>query len=155
MAAVIVVIVETVSKETGSDLGDASIQVRRAAIPTVLEAFKSVPTAFEGAMDLGIGLVEKVRVARGDFVGPSFDIDAGGAVGDPTIDQIRGKFQKQYDVDLPLELVAHYELHPMFPDEVWVPRVRAFVSGALAKSPFERVWIFDGARGSIRFVYPD
>jgi hypothetical protein len=115
---------------------------------------KKVPPAVEGAIDLRMGIVERVYVARGNFVGPSFDIDAGGAVGDPTVARIRGKFEKSYKVDVPVELLAHFELHPMFPDDVWMRRVRTLVSQALAASPFRRVWIFDGERESIRFVYP-
>jgi hypothetical protein len=94
------------------------------------------------------------QVARGDFVGPSFDIDAGGAVGDPTVARIQSKFEKSYKINVPLELLAHFELHPMFPDDVWLPKVRDLASRALATSPFGRIWIFDGERGSIRFVYP-
>jgi len=142
-AAVMVELVENVS-----------IRARRAAIGTILEALKKVPPAFEGAMDLRAGILERVYVVRGSFVGPSFDIDAGGSVGDPTVARIQGKFEKAYKIDVPLELLAHFELHPMFPDDVWLPKVRDLASRALATSPFRRIWIFDGGRGSIRFVYP-
>jgi hypothetical protein len=133
---------------------DSSIRTRRAAIRSSLEALKGVPPKFEGAMDLKRGILERIYVARGDFIGPSFDVDAGGAVGDPTVARIQGKFEKPYKVDVPLELLAHFELHPMFPDDVWMPKVRDLVPRALTASPFRRVWIFDGERESIRFVYP-
>jgi hypothetical protein len=142
-AAVMVELVENVS-----------IRARRAAIGTILEALKKVSPAFEGAMDLRTGILERVYVVRGNFVGPSFDVDAGGAVGDPTVARIQGKFEKAYKIDVPLELLAHFELHPMFPDDVWMPKVGDLASRALAISPFRRIWIFDGERGSIRFAYP-
>lgn len=133
---------------------DASIRARCAEIGTILEALKKVPPAFEGAFDPRMGIVEKIYVTRGNCVGPSLDIHAGGWVGDPTVDRIRGKFAKSYEVDVPVELLAHFELHPMFPDDVWVPRVRTCVSPKLAASPFRRVWIFDVRRKSIPFFYP-
>jgi hypothetical protein len=62
--------------------------------------------------------VASLRVLRGRFIGPCFDIDAVGSLGDPTVDAIRTECDKAYNTPHPVELLAYYELQPELPEEL-------------------------------------
>jgi hypothetical protein len=155
---------DTHRAELESCLGNALIHVefaeklslgkRRQSIPGLLDWLVRVPPDFQGERSEPMPAVRWLRIVRGRFVGPCFDVDAAGAVGDPTIDRLTEKFGKTYQTPHPIELLAHYRLHPMLPDDCWLPRVRAFVEAELPASPFQRVWVYDGEQDRIAFVYP-
>ncbi len=133
---------------------DASIAARRRAIPRVLQSLETVDRGFEGEYAPGLDSVQSIRVFRGRFNGPCFDVDAGGAFCNPIIDRLRQKFGKTYKTGVPIELLAHHELHHMPPEGLWLPAVQDFVQSRLAGSQFRRVWIYDAHESAIRYVCP-
>jgi hypothetical protein len=88
-------------------------------------------------------VVSETIISRGDFSGPLFDVDAGGAFDDPTLEQISKKFEKKYVSSTPVELLAYYELQPVLPEDFWLPQLRAFMTQHISSSGFRRVWIYD------------
>src|SRR5438132_1287346 len=61
---------------------------RRAAIPEILEYLSTIVPGFTGDWrpPVGCGLhdtVRTIRISRGDFPGPEFDVEAVAAIGDP------------------------------------------------------------------------
>lgn len=98
-------------------------------------------------------ILEGISISRGRFRGPLFDLPFGGAIGDPTISIIRGKFQKTYESDYPLHLLAYIDLTPRFPDEIWLNALEGFIQAPLKSSQFEKVWIFDYEKNTIKFEY--
>jgi len=95
-----------------------------------------------------------INVYRGNFKGPIFDQPFAGSIGDPTIKRLNSKFQKKYQKNNSLYLLAYIDLNPMFPDDVWLNGTKDFVKKSLRTSQFERVWIFDFQQSAIKFVYP-
>ncbi len=134
---------------------DASMVARRRAVPAILQFLATVAPEFFGECNRPVAGVDSIRIARGRFNGPCFDVDAGGSVGDPTIARLREKFGKTYETKTAIELLVHYELNPMFPDAVWLPGVRNLAATELNASPFRRVWIYDVGYNAVKFVYPE
>ena len=96
-------------------------------------------------------LVRRVRVTRGDFVGPLFQVDGATFITDPVIERIEGKFGKNYATTGRLELLAFYELHPTYRAEFELPTVEECVRTHLQSSQFSRVWIFDAQNGIVLY----
>ncbi len=131
---------------------ELSSRERRAAIPDILRELAKLPAAYVGDWkpDSGtplFGKVRSIRVSRGDFQGPEFDVEAVSSIGDPTVDRVRAKWQKSYTTRHPIELLAYYELQPLAPEVFWLSRLTSFVEQNWTTAPFRRVWLFDvGAR---------
>ncbi len=100
------------------------------------------------------GILKGVHITRGDFTGPIFDPESFGAVGDPTKREIGEKFRKRYQTQHPVELLAYIDIHPMFPDDIWVPSVSEFVKKNLNESVFRKTWVYDVHNRSVRYEYP-
>jgi hypothetical protein len=90
-------------------------------------------------------------ISRGDFEGPEFDVDATSSIGDPTMESIRSKWQKQYITDAPIELLAFYELQPMLPETLWKSGLDSFLDAHWMSGPFRRVWLFDTGSRTISY----
>ncbi|MFH1672624.1 MAG: hypothetical protein ABIF87_04275 [Pseudomonadota bacterium] len=101
------------------------------------------------------GILKGVHITRGDFSGPIFDPESFGAVGDPTRKEIDKKFQKRYKTQHPVELLAYIDIHPMFPDDIWLPGVSKFVKENLKGSVFRKTWVYDVHNKSVRYEYPE
>jgi hypothetical protein len=137
----------------------ATSRQRRKALPDLLRLLTTVEPRFVGKVlltdepDLA-EIISHVRISRGDFVGPCFDVENVGWLGNPLLDRIRDKFAKTYTTDAPIELLAYYHWQPMGPTEIWLRTCGALVAEGLAGSPFRRVWVFDVRRKGIEFVWP-
>ena len=130
---------------------------RREIVNAVLDELMSLEDGFQGralqdSKDFA-GVLNFVRVGRGEFGGPILGVDSAGFLRDPTLDRLQNKFGKQYESDCPMELLAYIESHPMLPDDIWLPPVKNFVREHLKKSPFERVTIYDINKAIVRFEH--
>nr|WP_316642596.1 hypothetical protein [uncultured Roseateles sp.] len=137
--------------------GDYSLQRRKNFLPSLFTALRSLPDGFEGDADICSLKLQKtlsfLTVNRGSFVGPMFDASSAVWVGDPTVDAIRGKTKKKYVTPHPLNLLAYIESHPMFPDDVWLPDLDAYLSSLDSSCQFERIYVFDVQKGSVERVW--
>jgi hypothetical protein len=129
---------------------------RNRAIPRLMVLLQELPNGFRGDVSLPDDAalseaVRKVRVTRGDFVGPSFQVDGATFISDPVIERIDGKFRKRYETPNRLELLAFYELHPTQRAEVPLPAVEQFVRNNLESSQFSRVWVFDAENRAVLY----
>ena len=131
---------------------------RREIVNAVLDELMSLEDGFQGralqdSKDFA-GVLNFVRVGRGEFGGPILGVDSAGFLRDPTLYRLQNKFGKQYESDCPMELLAYIESHPTLPDYIWLPEVKNFVREHLKKSPFERVTIYDINKAIVRFEHP-
>jgi hypothetical protein len=125
---------------------------RRQAIPSVFRLLAALPHGFEGGVSVGENLenvVERLRVSRGEFVGPCFQVDGTTVISDPIVERIDAKFSKRYETDDRVELLAYYELHPTQRADIRLSAVEIFVRANLGCSQFSRVWVFDAARRAV------
>jgi hypothetical protein len=97
------------------------------------------------------GILSYVRVFRGLFVGPIIDTDTFGGLGDPTEETIRKKLTKTYPCPDPIQLLAYYVWDLMPPEESWKESA-ARVSHFIAKSQFERIWLYDHVNRKVAYV---
>jgi len=137
----------------------ASLRGRVEVIPQVISVLEQIETKTDGELPLAghsnlRSIVTRLSITRGQFVGPVFDVSAGGSFGDPVVDLLHKKFEKPYCVAAPIELLAFYELQPVSPDILWLPRVQEFVTQSLGVSPFRKVWVYDVVEHKVRYVYP-
>ena len=88
------------------------------------------------------GYVQTLRVSRGSYVGPIFDVAAFAWFDDPTLQRLEAKFQKTYEIDIPTELLVYYEIQPQV-GRVEQSEVAEYVKKNVADSPFRRVWIYE------------
>jgi len=129
---------------------------RNQAIPLILAMLQQLQPGFQGNVTIQndstlSAAVRSVRITRGNFVGPCFQVDGATFISDPVIERIQGKFSKRYDTDNRLELLAFYELQPTQRAEMRLPGVEAFVRNNLHSSQFSRVWIFDAGHRAVLF----
>jgi hypothetical protein len=118
------------------------------ACDVLLNVLEQLPEGRYGNIDpaghAGLaGAVRTLRLTRGDFVGPVFQVDGGTFISDPVIGRIQEKFAKKYTTDAPIDLLAYYEMHPTHRAEYELPGVDDYVRTNLAGSPFSRIWVFD------------
>lgn len=121
---------------------------RQQACESLLNILEQLPADFRGNVNPAgpTGLadgVRKVRITRGDFVGPVFQVGGAAFLSDPISDRLQEKFGKTYESDTPIQLLAYYHMHPTYRAEYELPGVNDYVQANLAASPFERVWVFD------------
>lgn len=92
-----------------------------------------------------IKAVRGISINRGEFNGPCFNPSIVGHVGDPCVDIINDKLSKaeSYKTDVPLELIAYILSNPMFPENVWKPRLLDFLSDQDSIAPFRKIWVLD------------
>jgi hypothetical protein len=137
-----------------SFLADVQARRRRSAVPEILRHLSTIRPDFCGEWKPPVGTplhgtVRAIRISRGAFPGPEFDVEAVRAIGDPTLDRVRAKWRKSYASPHPIELLAYYELQPQAPEALWLPALESFVRDNSDASPFRRVWVFDVGSRSI------
>jgi len=136
----------------------STLRQRIKLFPKIFACLLSLDPQFDGVACQDVpefkGKLKGINVSRGIFKGPIFDQPFAGSIGDPTIMRLNSKFQKKYQKNNALHLLAYIDLNPMFPDDVWLNGTKDFVRKSLRTSQFERVWIFDFQQSAIKFVYP-
>ena len=132
------------------------VQERVRTVANLISYLGSLPPGFNGddlvRRDSPLGsVVRAVRVTRGSFVGPIFQVEGGAWISDPIVERIGRKLAKRYPVAHRLELLAFYELQFTPMATMKIPEVEAFVERHLLESQFERVWVFDAENRSVLF----
>ena len=84
---------------------------------SLMELLEALPDGFVGAVDLPASLdwtgsVRFVRISRGTFAGPTFQVEAATFLGNPIVDRLDRKCQKTCSGSAPIELLAFFELQP-------------------------------------------
>jgi len=135
----------------------STLRQRQKTFPKIIDHLLSLEPEFEGETCENYpdfeDKIEGISISRGNFRGPLFDLPFGGSIGNPTISTLRKKFQKTYESDYPLHLLAYIDLSPMFPDEIWLNDLKGFIKESLKSSQFEKIWIFDYQKNNIKFEY--
>ncbi len=131
-----------------SFVADVHAKQRRSAVPDILRLLSTIRPDFCGDWKPSSGTtlhgtVRGITVSRGDWDGPEFDVEAVGAIGDPTLERVLAKWRKSYASAHPIELLAYYELQPQAPKALWLSSLDSFVRDNWNASPFRQVWVFD------------
>jgi hypothetical protein len=120
----------------------------------ILRELIDLPDNFEGAaLSNPIrfpDILQEVRISRGIFQGPIFDVESVGWLGDPTAPAIRKKLMNVYSCNYPIELLAHIDIDVLPPEEVWMAAADE-AADLLTTSQFRRIWVFDRSKKTIRY----
>lgn len=133
-------------------------QRRRNALPSIFRHLMQLPPGFEGdAFGEGNPLepvLSHLHVIRGRFVGPLFDDPSMARVGDPTVGVLASKMTKTYAPQGQLNLLAYIDGNPMFPDEVWLADLDAYLATLDARCQFEQIFVYDcSGAGSVKRIW--
>jgi hypothetical protein len=139
--------------------GCSSAQALR-AVPSVFRELLLQPAGFEDLIDTFhdptlARAILSLSVQRIPSKGPMFDSPSGGFLVDPCVDTIERKFQKAYHSHRPIELLAYIDLNPMFPEEVWKPKLYDLLKGRGIIAPFRKIWVLDLTTGNIELTWPE
>lgn len=125
----------------------SSMQRRRNAVDAVIQYLKQLRGRPEGELEVaGTSLsaeLTRLKVVRGDFQGPSFYVEAVTSFGDPTLETIDSKLQRDYPTPGYLHLLAYFEAQPMDVGTEWWPGDPGHIREALKESSFRNVWLFE------------
>ncbi len=136
--------------------GDLSIQRRKNALPSIFAALRGLPEGFTGDAFEDDGpldtLLDRITIHRGLW-GPLFDVPGITRVGDPTVDALRGKMTKRYTPKGELSLLAYIDTNPMFPDEIWLTDLDAYLATLNCGCQFAHIYVFDFRSDSIRCAW--
>ncbi len=127
--------------------GNATLQHRRAAIPVIFQCLAGLSPTSVGKFDktsfgVTIPFVETLRIFRGNFNGPSWNVANSGLLSDPTIDRLADKFGKQYSSDAEsIELLAYFHTQPK-PRSDLLEAIEVFIRNNIQDSPFSAVWLY-------------
>lgn len=69
------------------------------------------------------------------------------------VEPFEKKFRKKYAKSC--ELLAYFDIQPMFAETTWLPIVESFIKYNLKRSPFNKVWIYSVPQQRILFTYPN
>ena len=96
-------------------------------------------------------------INRGLSNGPFFNPQVVGHVGDPCVDTIDDKLSKAdtYQTDSPMELIAYISSNPMFPENVWKPKLLDFLGAQDSIAPFQKIWVVDLQKDKIALEWSD
>lgn len=135
----------------------ATSSQRKRMITPLFALLEKLPDGFEGEVPLDEGsmlgpTVRSLRVSRGGFVGPCFQVDGTTFISDPLVERIGGKFSKTYETLDRLDLLAFYDFHPTQLAKFQLQAVEAFVRENVSSSQFSRVWVFDAGNRAV--LYP-
>lgn len=131
----------------------------RNTIPNIFKELLVQPKGFEGVIEniqnmKQLKNVLSISVNRCGINGPLFNVETVGSVGDPCIDAIANKFNKKYETKFSIELLAYIENNPMFPDDVWKPKLSSYLKSCPSLGQFSKIWVFDILAMNIPFVWP-
>jgi len=135
---------------------DTGRRQREKSIDQLFELLAELPANFTGdhklSKDSSLGaIIGSVKVSRGDWAGPLFQVEGGLSISDPTLSAVQGKWTKKYSTDVPIELLAYYDVHPTTPESFWKGKLKEFLAANWPDSPFRKVWVCDPAAKAIIF----
>jgi hypothetical protein len=136
----------------------ASAHARDLVVPRIVDLLCRIDPDFSGEVSPPSwwnGVIEGMRISRHGIVGPGFSVAAAGFLRNSMISRIQTKFEKTYQSDASIELLAyHHYRRPPIPPQFWLEPVTIFLSSHLAQSVFRRVWVFDYHDRRIDLTYP-
>lgn len=97
---------------------------------------------------------KKIRINRGCFIGPMFNISNAMYIKDGVTEALSSKFNKAYSCSYPIELIIHSDTRPLLPSTLWIDEVKGYIKENLLNSPFRRVWVFGLHEMKIEYVFP-
>lgn len=133
-------------------------KVRKQNIPRLIDFLETVEDDQLGEIEPPRELrkvLKQVRILRGGFNGPFFDIMSAGFLGDPTIELINEKFMNTYKTNYPIELISYFELQPVIDPIVWLPKLKEHIESNIQSSPYKRVWVVEIPKKIVHFVFPN
>lgn len=133
---------------------DRSLRKRKESAAEVVKTL-AANVAFEGEFSIRDGNAEVAHAnvkRRQGLAGPHFRVLTGGFYKPVPLEALDEKFDKKYEGEAPLELLAHYDKQHA-PLEEQLAELGAFIEANIARSSFRRVWIFD--RHNQRICYPN
>lgn len=135
---------------------DATAKVRKKEIPAIIRFLGTIDPNFEGVVTLNSSLTKvlrRMRIIRGCFPGPFFEVCSVGSFSDPTLEKINKKFSKSYESPFPVELLIYFELQTILPE--WLLQIKDFLLSNQVRSPFRRIWIFDLPNKKVLHIQPE
>lgn len=132
----------------------ATLQQKRSVIPAVFKSLEFLNPSDEGNL-LADGpsslkpVLKKLRVLRGNFNGPSWNIDTAGLLDDLPINRISDKFSKRYSSDAKkIDLLAFFQSQPS-PLLDFIPVIETAVRSGIGSSQFSAVWIYSATSDKV------
>lgn len=127
---------------------DCSSARARRAVPAVFKELIRQPTGFEDLIDAFQDralsrAVLSISVRPIQSGGPVFDSPCCGFLDDPCVATLERKFGKTYQSQFPIELLAYIGQNPMYPEDVWKPRLYDFLKDRGTVAPFRKIWVLD------------
>jgi hypothetical protein len=124
-----------------------TLQERCTAIPAILKFLTGVNSTAVGDFNAdgmpGLKpIVKMVRILRGNFNGPSWNVTTVGLLSDPSMQRLADKFAKRYTSTAEaIELLAYFRFQPKpLPD--FVPIIEDFTKTNIWISQFSAVWMY-------------
>ncbi len=137
---------------------DCTLRQRKKLFPIIIDHLLTLDDQFEGDTFKNTpkygNKLSLINVKRCQFDRFIFDLPPGGSFGDTATSAIDSKFQKSYESDHSIHLLAYIELNPMPPKDIWISSVKEYVKGSIIGCQFQKVWIFDLINSTIEFEYP-
>jgi hypothetical protein len=135
-------------------LNKLTLPQRKRSLKKVFEALLTLPHDYDGeAFANGNqlrGIVNRIVVSRGNFVGPVFNPMSMSSVSDPTVDALSSKMTKSYEPRGKLNLLAYIDTNPMYPDRVWLPNLARYLDSLDKTCQFESIYVFECESNRIR-----
>ena len=101
-------------------------------------------------------ILKKIIPLSINSVGPRFSVGAGGPIGYPLIDRLRGKIEERsYETTWPMELVAYFHQQIDPPNVSWLDPALQYVRNSLRFSNFKVVWIYSRGTDKILARIPE
>lgn len=134
-----------------------SLNKIKAILPRVFEELAGLTSTFDDFLNSFStdGLkdsVQSISVARGEFYGPLFNGQSMARVGDPCVRTVQNKLTKSYTTVHPIELIVYIDENPMFPENVWKPKLDAFLNERPSLAPFQKIWVLDLGKRTIAYM---
>ena len=137
---------------------DAALNHRKAVIPEIVATLREKPDTFKGLVwPLPKQLRRAVReltINRGTFSGPIFDLMEATLREHNYLKRLESKFQKNYETDRRMELLAYFAYQPAPTGFDWKSEFHRQVVQKMKRSAFKRIWVYDCWDKDVKYVHP-
>lgn len=125
----------------------------------ILEYLRDFSTNEEGTYDVRKNaemgnIINWIFITTGLPNGPEICLDTTTFFSDCCAELLAKKFEKRYETDCKIDLLAYYYLQPVIPENLWLPSVSAVLKDRFKTSMFSRVWIYSVNANKILLFYP-